>query len=251
MSMMKWTAYVLLSMALLVACEPPGDKKAKAAKKEKVSDGVIQSHFKSGKLRAEIVVKNGKKEGLAVEYYENGNKFQEVNYKEGLQEGIAKKYFETGQLAQETLYKKGKRHGVQRKYRPNGKLVSEAEYFEDEPCIGLKEYLTDGSLKKKYPSIVIKPVDNILIDGTYVLHLSLSERAKEVEFFVGQLSGGKYIGKDVKTVWTDKFGKAELPFVVLPGQFIMEKVNIIARWKTTQGNYYIAQRTTNVAIENR
>jgi hypothetical protein len=249
-------SYVIIAAAFIAGCDSkPGKSKnddGAEEKKEKVTDGVIKSHFKSGKLRAEIPMKAGKKEGLAVEYYENGNKFQEIEYKGGIKEGLAKKYYESGQLAQETNYHEGKYHGVQKKYRANGKLTTEASYSNDEPCKGLKEYLIDGAPKKKYPDIVLKTEDHIMQEGIYLLKISLSEKVKEVEYYTGQLTDGACLGEKAVKIWnTDRYGFADIKFQVLPGQFIMQKVNVIAKVKTTLGNYYVMEKAINIAAENR
>lgn len=250
---MRRICILLLSVWIVAGCGD-GKKSGQSDKKnaKALKDGVSKAYFKDGKKKTEIPIKDGKKHGLAIEYYNNGNKFQEVTYKEGIKEGVARKYFETGQLAQETNYVAGQMHGVQKKYRANGKLSSEAEFYKDEPCVGLKEYLLDGSLKKKYPQIVITPKDRILEEGTYILNLSLTDKVKEVEYFVGELTHGKYIGEAASKIWTtDRYGKADITFHLLPGQFVMEKVNVIAKIKTTLGNYYITQKSMNVAIESR
>ncbi len=249
---MRKIIVALLSVFIVTGCQEEKKQDHSGKAKKPLKDGVSRAYFKDGKKKTEIPIKDGKKHGLAIEYYNNGNKFQEVTYKEGIKEGVARKYFETGQLAQETNYLAGLMHGTQKKYRANGKMSSEAEFYKDEPCIGLKEYLLDGTLKKKYPQIVITPKDRILEDGTYILNISLTDKVKEVEYYVGELTDGKYIGSKASKIWTtDRYGKADITFQLLPGQFIMEKVNIIAKIKTTLGNYYIAQKSTNVAIESR
>lgn len=245
---MKILVFFIFLTILIAGC----DSKPKSAEKKRGKDSAVRSYYKDGSLRAEIPVKDGKKHGLAVEYYRDGKKFQEIEYKEGLKDGLAKKYYQTGQLAQETNYKEGKNHGLQRKYRENGKLQSETMFYEDEPCKGLKEFLLDGSLKKKYPEIIIETEDRGYSEGRYILKLSLSEKVKEVEFFTGELSAQKSVGVKTSKVWsTDRYGTAEIVYPLLPGQFIMEKVNVIAKIKTALGNYYITEKRFNIAAENR
>jgi hypothetical protein len=242
--------YLILLLVLLVAgCNSNSKEEKKGSSK---NHEVVKAYYPDGKLRAEIPQKDKKKHGLAKEYFKNGKRYQEIDYKNGIKEGWARRFYENGQLAQETPYINGQIHGTQKKFREDGSLSAESIYFEDEPCIGLKEYLLDGSLKNKYPQIVVTPVDQIRENGTYVLRLNLTEKSKEVEFYTGSLTNGKYIGSQAKRIWNvDRNGMGEITYNLLPGMFIMEKVNVIAKIQTKQGNYLIAQASINVAAENR
>lgn len=245
---MKQSWLLILTMFVISCVESPGKKE----KKESKNEDVVVAKYSDGTIRAEIQMKDGKKNGKALEYYKSGKLYREIYYVDGKKEGIAKRFFENGKIAQETNYKNDKIHGIQRKFREDGKLASEATYFEDQPCSGVKEFLVDGRPKDNYPKIIITPVDKTLIDGTYTLQLSLSDKVKEVEYFTGKLSKENYIGMEASKVWTtDKYGKADITYNVAPGTFIMDKINVIAKIKTPLGNYYITQRSFNVAAENR
>lgn len=244
-----------LAVTSLLSCEEkPSGKKSK---KEKVKDGVVKSYYDEREkiVKAEVTMKNGKQEGPATQYYKSGKKALVMFYKDGLRDGLATRYFENGKVGQQTMYVKGKMHGMQKKFKENGKLLSEVEFYEDKPCKGLREYLVDGTLKseKSYARIVIKPIDRIFADGMYVLKLSLSEKAREVEFYTGQLTDQKYIGMNASRVWSLSGNKneAEIVFTLPPGSLVMEKLNIIVRYKTVHGNYYITEMPYNVAVENR
>jgi hypothetical protein len=239
----------------MFACEnKPAGKKDK---KEKIKDGEVTSYYDGAQklIKAKVTMKNSKQEGIAVQYYKSGKKALEMTYKNGLREGVAIRYFENGTIGQQTMYVNDKMHGVQKKFRENGKLLSEANFFEGKPCKGLKEYFADGSLKteKDFPKIVVKPVDRIFVDAMYTLKLSLSEKAKEVEFYTGTLSSQKYIGENASRVWSlsNEKNQADIVFTLPPGSLVMEKLNIIAKFKTINGNYYITELPYNVAVENR
>lgn len=80
----------------------------------------------------------------------------------------------------------------------------------------------------------------------------MSEKVREVEYYTGELTNGNCIGEKAVKIWnTDRYGLAEIPFQVLPGQFLMQKVNVIAKVKTTLGNYLVIEKSMNVAVENR
>jgi hypothetical protein len=79
----------------------------------------------------------------------------------------------------------------------------------------------------------------------------MSDGSKGVEYFVGRLAGNKYIGVEASRVFEVRDGVGEINFPMPRGSFIMEEVNIIARVKTSQSNYYITQNKFHLAIENR
>ncbi len=239
----------LFALIVFVSCGHPDKEKAG---KDPQPDDLVVSKYSDGSVRAEIAMKNGKKNGMAREYYQSGKIYREMEYREGKKEGVAKRYYENGKLAQETFYKNDKIHGTQKKYREDGKPASVAEYVEDNPCKGLVEYFTDGKVKDNYPKIVITPEDRVDAEGLYIVHISLSEKVKEVEYFVGKLTKEKTIDSDSKKIWnTDKNGKAKIDYPVMRGTFIMDKIHLIAKIKTPLGNYYITERDYNVAAESR
>lgn len=238
----------------LQSCFPYKSSSSDSAEtKAEASPGhyVKKTYYQNGALHKEMVYENGVQQGFAKEYYKSGKIFQEVMYEGNLREGVARRYFESGVISQETPYHKDKMHGVQKRYRRSGDLMCEIPYYEGNQCIGLKEYTTDGKLKKRYPSIKITPVDNILLNGTYTLRLQMSDNSKGVEYYVGKLSEGKYIGDEANQVWEIMNGVGEVNYPMPPGSFLMEEVNVIAKVKTAQSNYYITQSTFHLAIENR
>jgi hypothetical protein len=237
----------LLASFLLYSCFPQNS----SSEGQEASKDVRKIYYQDGTLHKEMAYKNGLQDGVSKEYYKSGKIFQEVAYKKNLRNGVAKRYFESGLLSQETPYVNDKMHGVQKRYRRSGDLMTEVPYYEGNLCIGLKEYTIDGKLKQRYPTIEITPIDNILLNGTYTLKLKMSDGSKGVEYFVGRLAGNKYIGVEASRVFEVRDGVGEINFPMPRGSFIMEEVNIIARVKTSQSNYYITQNKFHLAIENR
>jgi hypothetical protein len=211
---------------------------------------IIRKYYPDGKIHKEIVTNNGTKTGLAREYYQNGKVFQEVNYQSNIREGIAKRYYETGKLSQETPYRNDRMHGIQKKYRRSGNLAAEITYYEGHLCTGLKEYTIDGILKKRYPEIEITPINNIFRSREYILEVKMSDDSKGVQYYTGELVNGKYIREEMNTIWDTKDGIARIHFTVAPGDIRMEEVNIIAKVKTAQSNYYITQKKFRLSVEN-
>lgn len=239
---------------LLTSCEPPAksEKEPKSkSKSENSKDGVVKAYYPGGALRAELSMKNGKRNGRAKEYYKGGGLFQEIDYVDDVKHGKALKYYENGKLFQETPYEKGKLHGIQKKYRDDGRLSAEIPYHNDNQCIGIKEYTLDGAVKKQYPSIVVKTTDNTLTENKYSVIISMSEKTKNVEYFLGELDNGSCLHNRLSDIYKVKNGIATIDYNLPPGAMVMETINIVAKVKTVQGNYYITQRKFNVAAEHR
>ncbi|HEY9048594.1 MAG TPA: toxin-antitoxin system YwqK family antitoxin [Ohtaekwangia sp.] len=237
---------LVLSVALY-SCFPQKSSEAS----DNPNKDIRRKYYSDGTLHKEMVYKDGKQHGIAKEFFRSGKLFQEVPYENNLREGTARRYYESGKLSQETPYHNDLMHGIQKKYRRSGDLMCEVPYFNGNLCVGLKEYTTDGKLKQKYPSIVITPIDNILLNETYTLQLKMSDGSKGVEFYVGELSKDGYIGTDTQRVWEVINGVAEINFPMPRGAFLMEEINIIAKVKTAQSNYFITQNKFHLAIENR
>lgn len=243
-----------LLLLLIVSCniESSDEKKKNSQKKSVKKNGIAKSNYPDGSLRAEIPMKDGKQHGLAVEYYKNGKKSLEINYVNGIKHGISRRYYEDGTLFKETPYDSGQIHGVEKRYRENGKLAAEVPYRKGNPCMGLKEYLTDGSPRKKYPEIIVKEINNTLLNGKFTLRISMSDGSKSVEYYRGQLLEGNCLSNFMGNIFEgNERGVGEITYTLPSGAFLMEEINIIAKVKTKLGNYYITQRKYNVAAENR
>jgi MORN repeat variant len=241
-------------MILAASCDQVSKNRLKTSisDKDSVKNGVVRSLFENRKIRAEINYKNGKKQGLAREYYKEGGLALEIYYEDDIKNGTAKRYHKNGNLYQSTDYKRGKLDGKQTKFRENGSAASEAFYRQDEPCKGLIEYTLDGSQKKKYPSIIITPIDNLLRDNKYTLRVSMSDKSKAVEFYTGDLTEDGCLGESSQKVWGKVTnGSIDIEYHLPPGGFMMERINIIAKVKTVQGNYFVTQKAYNVAAENK
>jgi antitoxin component YwqK of YwqJK toxin-antitoxin module len=215
-------------------------------------DGLKKYFYADGKtLYMEVPYENGVPHGSSKQYFKDGQLFEQMTYVKGVKHGLTLKYYEDGKLSQETPYDSGRVHGIQKKYRKDGGLAYEAPYHYDKPCVGLKEYYTSGREVNKYPAIVIREENRILNDNRFSLHISLSENITRVEFFKGKLTNEKYVGNEVESIWAEKPGVARLDYFLPPGSFVMEEINIIARYKTELGNYKILQKKYNLAQENR
>ncbi len=212
--------------------------------------GLHKFYFPDGGLYLEINYKDSLPHGIAKRYYKSGQLLEEAEYRNGILHGITKMYHENGNLSSITPYDSGRVHGVKKKYRKDGTPAYEAPYHYDQPCVGLIELYLSGRPVDNYPSIVIREKDDLLRSNLFTLELSLSDKSKLVEFYKGELTDGKYIGSSAKEIYMSN-GVGKIIYVVPPGGFEMEKLNIIAKIKTDLNNYYITKTTYNLAIENR
>jgi hypothetical protein len=218
--------------------------------KNGVKHGLAKNYSKDGKkLLSEVMHVDGRITGIARNYYPSGKVSNEMSYLNDTLHGDSKWFYEDGKLYQLTPYSKGLMEGTKITYNKSGKIVSEVPYHKDEVALGTKEYTADGSLKKM-PEIVIEPIDRRLIDGTYVLKVSMSDRNPKARFFTGKLDQGKYLGNDI-TWYPGQGGVVEIRYDLPPGTFVMEKINLIATSFTKVGNPVIVQKSYNVAVENK
>jgi len=240
----------LLLLLFVVACANPDEGKKKK-KKAKVKEGLVQSYRKDGSLSSEVNYKEGKKEGLAKDYYKDGQVHYEINYRGGQKNGITKWYHENGELYMSCNYTDNQRDGIETKYYEGGKMMSEMPWKNNMPGLGLKEYSKEGKLLTKYPAIEFEVKDQIAMNGEYTIKISMSDNYKNAKFWRGQLIDGEYLDEYKSYPLRTINGVAIIHYKLSPGQFVMEKLNIIAKMKTRKRNYFVTQKAFNLAIDKR
>lgn len=245
-----WLCCLIISF-LLQSCFPYRSPAPEKKQQESPSHYVKKTYHTNGALHKEIVYEYGIQQGVSKEYYKSGKIFQEVMYENNMREGVARRYFESGIVSQETPYHHDQMHGVQKRYRRSGDLMAEVPYYDGHLCTGLKEYTIDGKLKQRYPLIEVITIDQIKSNATYTLKLKMSDDSKGVEYFVGELSNDKYIGREAARVTDVENGIGAIKISLPRGTFVNEEVTIIAKIKTSQSNYYITQSKLHLSIENR
>lgn len=237
---------MLMLMGVAIGCSV-GNKEEKD--KQKPKDNIARTYDRDKRLKNEVPMKDGKRHGIAKTYYPNGTVSLELPYVDDEREGISKRYYESGLLFQETEYHDDQMHGVQKKYDATG-LTSEGRYEFGVPCTGLKEY-SGGKARTNFPSIVVKPIDRIQVDGTYTLELSLTDGVSKATFYLGELTSTGCLHAALIPLPKGKTSSSAIrKYILRPGQFMMEELNIIAEVTTRKGNAYITQRKYPVAIEN-
>ena len=215
----------------------------------KIVSGEITQFAENGKLKAIINVADYKLHGPAKKYYEDGETLRsELIYKEGKLEGMQKRYYKSGALYKEEPYIEGKRHGLVVKYRESGLKMTEVEYKYGQPGTVLKEYLTDGSLKTKYPKIEIKEVNNLQTNGEYIVRVSMSDKTKNVKYYLGELDEGKFFSSALKEQHNVNGGVLELKAYLKPGEMLNQELNIVARMPTRLNNAFITTHRVRLNV---
>lgn len=251
---MKNILLLLIAFLLLfTACniESGSNKEGKSTKKEKTKDGIRKAYHDNGKLKSEVTYVNGKKNGLARDFYNTGQVRVEISYKDGIKDGDSKMYYENGKLFRLTPYKDGLIDGIQKRYRENGDLMCEAPFKLNKPGTGLKEYTLKNKLKTDYPEIRVKEINKMVLNNEFMLQLTLSEKARKVKFYLGELQDGQYLHDGLFHIQTSSDGVGEHKFLLPRGAFLMEKLNIVASFETNQDNVCVIQKAYNLSIENR
>lgn len=241
----------LLFLAVLSSgCEQAAPRTEQQKKEKKQLEGSVKHHRSDGSLASEIQYKDKKKHGLAKAYYKNEKLKSEIMYAEDVQHGIAKMYYENGKLYRETSYKMGKKDGLQKVYRENGKLLAEIPYKQDQLGVGTVEYTPEGKPKKQLPKIKVEHIDQLLKNNHYIVRISLTEGYKNVDYYIGDLTEGKYKNADLMRM-VPEGGIVELKYYLPPGTFLMESINVVAETKTQMRSPYLLQQKINIAAENK
>lgn len=214
---------------------------------EPENKNLVKSHYKNGKLKAEILIdKDRKRHGLSKQYYESGELKTEILYNHGVKEKAAQ-YYANGNKRMEFLYKDGQKHGKRNKYWTNGKLQSVLEYHEGDPKTGLIEYSEQGKIITNYPKLVVKHIDNLESTGKYTIQVYFSKYMSRGKYYSGKLNNGVFDNRPLPLKKSNN--KGIIIYRPAPGTFVMEKINVIGRYKTPYGNPYLVQRQINVAID--
>ena len=212
--------------------------------------GLTKKYSESGILVATISYENNLRHGRTTSFYDDGSISSTINYENGFKHGDAEKYYKNGGIYRITPYWRGTLTGIQRTFWEDGTLQSGMPYKEGEEGSGLKEYTRSGGLKTMDARILVKEINEIALGNKLSLQVSLSDGSKNVEFFKGTLSEGKYWNDQLAPVQTEN-GQGIIVFYLPRGSFIMESLQIVARKKTRLDNNYIIHREYHLAAENK
>ncbi len=251
---------------LLISCESKTGKKADdQVAREYYSDGVIKSetqvkdtlahglrkqYDRDGGLKSVYTFNMGKLDGPAVSYYPNGKLEYKMFYKDGKREGTTLWYYSSGELYRSVPFKNGKINGIKISYYKDGKIMAEAPVKDDLPGLGLKEYTMKGELLNDDTKILVDEDNRLFAENLYILKISLSNPKSGVNFYLGELADGKFIGP-YQWQLPEKDGFALYSVRLDKGGFRMETLIITASYKTSKSNYRVISRKYNLAVDNK
>ncbi|MFC2101228.1 toxin-antitoxin system YwqK family antitoxin [Bacteroidota bacterium] len=240
---MKNNIILLFFLIFLISCNQPvqNNEESKQKTSNGKKDGLVVKYRKDGTLLSEVNYKNGKRHGIAKDYYRNGKIRLELTYANDLKHGKQVWFYENGDIFEICPFTNGMINGIRKFYHERNKIKAEIPYKNNHPGIGLKEYMHNGKLKKKYPKLVIKSMDNRDTEGKYILRISLSDGSEKVKFYRGDLMENKYKGNGIIEIFTME-GIGELIFPAQKGTPINEKVSIIGEFITKDGNPLILHK---------
>ncbi|MBD0403617.1 toxin-antitoxin system YwqK family antitoxin [Flammeovirga sp. EKP202] len=260
---MKFNYCLLLSLLIgTLSCEPPQETKSNTVTdvikasptSNEIKEGLhVFNYDNSKQKRAEINYTKGVKNGVAKTYYKSGKLKQEVNYVMGKKDGVSKMYHTNGNIYKEAFYENNE--VKQRKYYyQDGTLKSIAKYINEKPTNELKEYYKSGKLKTKYPKILVKENDDTALYDKVVLEITLSEKRKNVRFYVAEdhninvktIDIAKY---NLHTV--NMFDKRGVVEITIPkGYGVMKRIPIIAEYTTIGGRKKIDKTIYNLSVSH-
>jgi hypothetical protein len=257
---------ILLVYIFLVSCKSGKEKEIRdGVAYEYYSDGVIKSETEVSDTLANGLMKNydrdgnissvytfvmGKRHGPAVTYYPSGKIKLKMFYSDGKREGKSQWFYNTGELYRDIPYKNGKIDGIRTSYYKNGSVMALAPYREGMPGLGLQEFDIRGEPVEEDVRLIIEEENRLFADNTFILHLMLSERQPGSNFFMGELTDGKYLNR-LQWKLPDENGEAKFRIHLDKGRFRMEKLIFSVSYQTKYSNYRVLTRSYNLAIDNK
>jgi len=211
-----------------------GALKSVSQMKKGLRNGLTKNYYQNGALLSEIYYTNGLRNGIAVDYYKEGGIHARIPYRNDLKEGEAVWYYPSGKPYRITPYRQNTIDGIQRFYYESGQIQAEVPWKTGQRGTGLKEYTQSGKLIKE-PSIIVKPER---LNNAIILRLSLSDDSRNVTFYQGELTEGRYLNPDLRQLKTID-GKSYIQFQPLEPETPSKEFHIVAIKKTSLRNQQI------------
>ncbi|MFY0599238.1 MAG: hypothetical protein JXR03_06170 [Cyclobacteriaceae bacterium] len=243
---MPKTLFLLITLASLLSCDQLKKQTEKALESE--NPNVVKKYHENGKIKTyyeinELKQRHGNawfynKKGIvtksfvydngekvkAFQYYENGKPLMEINYKNEVKDGPVKRFYE------------------------NGQVESEIMYADNQPGKGLKEFSKSGKPRTKYPSLVIKPIDQLKKNGKYIIQVFFDNQPGRGNYYMGKLTDGIYMHGGLSKLPESNY-RGQFTIEPAPGVMLMEKLYFVGEFKTPTGNKYIVEESFNLAID--
>jgi hypothetical protein len=197
----------------------------------------IKQYFSGNILVKEVTFKNGIRQGIMKSFYPNRKLRQTFWYENGLRADSAKWFYEEGQLFRSTPYKNDTVDGIQKQYFRNGRLKAKIGFKKGMRMPLLEEFLMDGKLVGGYPDLVVTTLDDYKTKGTFRISLSLSNKATQAKYYVGEFLNGVFDTAQYKKINTIKgIGNLDLRKTGSPK---ISSVGVIAETVSNYGNKYL------------
>jgi len=254
--MRKVNSLILILLVLLLASACAGKGSSKKGSGE-VTDTLavpdtgytgITKYFSNELLIKEVTFKNGVMQGEMRTYYQGGQLNQTLWYENGLREDSVKKYYLEGQVFRSTPFKHDTIDGTQIQYYRNGRIKAKLHFIKGLRTLLLEEYTRDGKLVRGYPEIVFTISNNYSTTGKVRINLELTEKARNVIFYRGELTNGVFDTARCKIIPSVN-GKT---FVDLKksGTPQTEYIGIIGAILTDFGNRYLSYKKIDLPYKD-
>lgn len=248
--------FITILLAICASCEnfswlpkEPGDEpKEEETQLSESRDGLVIKK-KAGRKVSEVTYAEGKKEGRAVNYFPSGKEELVLYFKNNLKEGLATTYYESGVVKKESPYMRGKLEGIQKHYFSNGNISAEVPYLNGVQSRKIKEYYKSGKEITDHARIVVKEINRVSSDGSFVIKISFSDKVRNAKFYQGSLTSGEYFEESKVSALDTQNGTATITLRPARGTFIKENLNIIGTYKTNKGLKYITTKVHSINVE--
>lgn len=239
--------YVLSSIlvfALMVSGCDGNSKKESGTAADSLKPGEKIVNYEDGKLHFIVESENGKANGRVREYYPNGKLYMDAIYKDDHRNGKCTFYFKNGKPFSVCYFINGAKDSIDTKYNEAGQILALVPYKKNKVQPGLREFAKDGSEIVNENSLVIRGIDHTLLEGKYILQVSLSRPQSKVTYFAAPQSDA---GARQKLKISGNYGILEIP--VSSSHFVMKNLLFEAEYKTKMGNTMVIQKNFKLAVD--
>ncbi|MEQ9299878.1 MAG: hypothetical protein RIF33_14990 [Cyclobacteriaceae bacterium] len=256
--MIRFLQYALF-ITLLAVCascenfswlpkEPSDEPKEEESQLSESREGLVVKK-KDGRKISEVTYAEGKKEGRALNYFPSGKEELVLFYKNNLKDGLATTYYESGVVKKESPYVKGKLEGIQKHYFTNGNISAEVPYMNGIQSRKMKEYFKSGKEITKHAHIVVREINRVASNGSFVIKISFSDKVRNAKFYQGALTSGEYFEEAKVSALDTQNGTATITLRPAQGTFIKENLKIIGTYKTNKGLKYITTKVHSINFQ--
>ncbi len=240
---------VLMCILIAPACKnnpanTTGNLNPDQAAGDSLLEGEQKVYYDNGMVHYIVEYKKGKANGRVREYSTDGKLYMDAVYADGHRNGQCTHFYKNGKPFEVSSYVNGEKEGIETKYYESGTVLATRVYKKNKVQPGLKEYEKDGSEIINKNSIVIRGIDHTLLEGKYILQVSLVQPQKNVKYYAAPKSDPDS-RQELKM--SKDYGILEIP--VSSSHFIMKSLLFEAEYKTRLGNIMVIQKTFNLAVD--